>query len=190
MAYESEGRYLNRILFEESSFFDSKKILLNIPMRELIYEKNRYVRKTHCIDSLQTVKIGDIEKTLWLPKSVVLMRNGKTKFKPVLLEDDSDERVITFSKGIRLSNKDMEVVLPYCNVDLFEPYVGRRMSMDDPGFAGYRDEVRMRFEATSYYGTPHIKLPMDYFYDEKHTWPTERLYECIIKTFSKRLGMK
>lgn len=47
---------------------------------------------------------------------------------------------IIFSKGIKLTDEQMKGLLPYCNALDFEPFRNREMSMDDPGYRGYRDE--------------------------------------------------
>ena len=57
------------------------------------------------------------------------------------------------------------------------------MNMDDPGYIGYRDETSMTFEAITDQYIPEISLPMDYYYDEDHIWPQEKLYRQIINTF-------
>ena len=35
---------------------------------------------------------------------------------------------------------------------------------------------------------PFIHLPMDYYYDEEHIWPSERLYRYINRKFCERLS--
>lgn len=55
------------------------------------------------------------------------------------------------------------------------------MAMDDPGYRGYRDEITMWFREITDSYIPKIELPMKYVYDEKHTWPSERLYPFIMK---------
>ena len=57
------------------------------------------------------------------------------------------------------------------------------MSMKDDGYIGYRDEVQMPFRAISNSHIPLIELPMDYYYDEQHIWPSEKLYRYLLTTF-------
>lgn len=77
----------------------------------------------------------------------------------------------------------MKELLPLCNALDYEPFRGKTMSMDDPGFIGYRDEISMSFAAITDSYIPIIELLMDYLYDEVHTWPQEKLYSHIVKTF-------
>lgn len=57
------------------------------------------------------------------------------------------------------------------------------MSMDDEGFIGYRDEIKVSFCGVTASYIPYIELPMNYYYDEKHIWPSEKLYCYIYQTF-------
>lgn len=53
------------------------------------------------------------------------------------------------------------------------------MKPDEEGCIGYRDEINMEFCGISNSLLPIIKLPMDYYYDEKHIWPSEKLYRYV-----------
>ena len=55
--------------------------------------------------------------------------------------------------------------------------------MSDEGYIGYRDEAQMYFKAITDSYIPMIELPMNYYYDEQHIWPNEKLYRYLIKTF-------
>ena len=78
---------------------------------------------------------------------------------------------------------DIESLLPYCNALLFEPYRNKKMSMEDAGYVGYRDEVSVRFRGITDSYLPELELPMDFYYDAEHIWPNEKLYRYLIKTF-------
>lgn len=49
----------------------------------------------------------------------------------------------------KLTDEEYMNLLHYCNALEFEPYRGREMSMKDPGYLGYRDEITMRFSGTA-----------------------------------------
>ena len=57
------------------------------------------------------------------------------------------------------------------------------MSMDDAGYIGYRDEVSVRFRGITDSYIPELELPMNYYYDEEHIWPSEKLYGYLVRTF-------
>ena len=57
------------------------------------------------------------------------------------------------------------------------------MSMGDEGYIGYRDEINTYFTGITNSYIPKLDLPMDYFYDEEHIWPSEKLYRYLVKTF-------
>lgn len=80
----------------------------------------------------------------------------------------------------------MKILLPYCNALDFEPYRDRKMQMGEEGYIGYRDEVRLHFRAITDSYIPMLELPMEYYYDEEHIWPSEKLYRYLVKTFSEK----
>ena len=55
--------------------------------------------------------------------------------------------------------------------------------MNDEGYIGYRDEINTYFTGITNSYIPKLDLPMDYFYDEEHIWPSEKLYRYLVKTF-------
>lgn len=57
------------------------------------------------------------------------------------------------------------------------------MSMQDEGYIGYRDEVSMHFVGVTDSHIPMLKLPMDYYYDEGHMWPSEKLYRYLVQNY-------
>ena len=111
------------------------------------------------------------------------IRNGKTGFVPQVIKDESYKPEIVFFYAIKLTNEQMEKLLPYCNALDFEPYRNREMKMGEEGYIGYRDVVRLYFKAITDSYLPMLELPMEYYYDEKHIWPSEKLYRYLVKTF-------
>ena len=85
----------------------------------------------------------------------------------------------------------MGEILPLCNANDYEPFRNRQMKMGEEGYCGYRDEIHVEFRGITNSPIPLIELPMDYFYDEYHIGPSEKLYRHIIKNvFEKEKSMK
>lgn len=160
---------------------DEKIIFLDIPNQEL---------------SVQIIRTGqDLSNRVFAmeagwrlgrhqqepPKLMVNIRNGKNGMQKVRARAEDISSKVIFSKGVKLSDEEMRELLPYCNALDFEPFRDREMSMDDPGYRGYRDEITMWFRGITDSYIPKIELPMEYVYDEKHTWPSERLYQFIME---------
>lgn len=143
--------------------------------------------------------IQGIETKIWFGKEHTydvsyparIIRNSQTGFKNKLLKCNFCEENVVFSKGIKLIENQIKKILPYCNALDFEPYRNREMSMSDEGYVGYRDEVSMRFRAITDDYIPMIELPMSYYYDKEHIWPSEKLYKYLITNFfSNNKAMK
>ena len=112
--------------------------------------------------------------------------NERTGFEPRTIRDEQFEEKIAFSYAIKLTDGQMKTLLPYCNALDFEPYRDRKMQMGEEGYIGYRDEVRLHFRAITDSYIPILELPMDYYYDEEHIWPSEKLYRYLVKTFLEK----
>ena len=158
-------------------------LLLNIPEKELSYQEFDRKRRMPAMQGICTERVGDYEWTMDFAAPAVKMRNGKTGFKAVTLASDVYEQEVTFSYAIKITDEQMEELLPYCDACKFEPYRGRKMSMKDEGYIGYRDEVQLYFSAITNSHIPLLELPMDYYYDEEHIWPSEKLYRYLVKKY-------
>ena len=108
----------------------------------------------------------------------------------MLLVDDIDDKEVVFSHTHKFSECEIKELLPLCNALDFETYRDRKMSMDDEGYCGYRDEVSLYFKVVTDSYISKIERPMDYFYDEEHIWPSEKLYRYVIKTFMNNKKLK
>ncbi len=161
----------------------SSILLLNIPEKELSYQVFNWKRQMPAIEGIRTEKIGEYEWSDSIALPAVKMRNGKTNFKAEILADDVYEQEVVFSHAINITDEQMEELLPYCDAAEFEPYRDRKMSMNDEGFIGYRDEVHLYFRAITDSYIPLLELPMEYHYDEEHIWPSEKLYRYLVKNF-------
>ena len=112
-----------------------------------------------------------------------MIKNAKTEFKPQLIQSDVYEQEVIFLYGVKLSDEQMEELLPYCNALEFEPFRDKEMVMFGEGYLGYRDEVSLYFAGITDSYIPKMEWEMSYFYDEKHIWPSEKLYRYLVKTY-------
>lgn len=161
---------------------DEKIIFLDIPKRELSVQIIRTGKDlSNEIYSIEAGwRLGYPNENV---KQMLDMRVGKNGLQHIQIQANDTSKKVIFSKGIHLSEEEMNTLLPLCNALDFEPYREKKMSMDDPGYKGYRDEVTMWFRGITDSYIPKIELPMELLYDEKHTWPSERLYQYIWENF-------
>ena len=179
--------YFTKIQFTEylNSWSRGKtsRILLNLPAKELSLQVFRLKLNRAVIVGEKTEWVCGREIKFDIQKPAYFIRNEHTDFEPVMLPSEYVSEEVVFSHGIHIADEQMEELLPLCNALEYEPFRGKTMNMDDPGYIGYRDETSMTFEAITDQYIPEISLPMDYYYDEAHIWPQEKLYRHIIKTF-------
>ena len=182
-----EKIYFSKVEFREYIGHELYSILLlNLVEGTLayqVYEKNRKVRKAPAITGIGTEEFMGDTWDYEIRKPAVKMRNLKTGFKSVIIEDDEIDYDVIFSYTHDFSYNEKKDVLQYCNALEFEPYRGKKMSMKDEGFCGYRDEIHVYFTGVTDSYIPKIQLPMEYYYDEKHIWPSEKLYRYIVRKF-------
>ncbi len=178
--YFNKIEYTERIMGPMSRL---SRIIINIPEREFSYQVSKFIYKKGFTPSIHIEKFGDYTDidTNYYP--IKLVKGGKDGFAGRIFIEDLREEDVVFSYAEKLNEKQMKELLPYCNALNFEPYRGRQMSMDDKGFIGYRDEVRLSFRATTDSYIPMIELPMNLLYDEAHTWPSEKLYRYIMEKY-------
>lgn len=179
--------YFSKIQFTEYSRYWShapiSRIILNLPARELSLQVFRKKQNRPVVVGEKTEIICGREIRLDINKPAYFIRNEQTDFRPVLLPSEYISEEVILSHGIHVSDEQMKELVPLCNALEYEPFRGKTMNMDDPGYIGYRDEMSMSFEAITDSYIPKIILPMDYYYDEAHIWPQEKLYRHIVKTF-------
>ena len=184
-----EHIYFSKIMFTEGYIYDKPRsvILLDLPQRELSYQVFSWKHNNPVIQGLKKDELmAKLSGKEWIESHsspAKIIKNDKTNFQATLVEDYCLGTLIEFNYGIRLSQSQYEALLPYCNALDFEPYRNKEMSMKDEGFAGYRDEITVSFAAVTDSYIPYLKLPMNYYYDEEHIWPSEKLYRYIYKTF-------
>lgn len=118
-----------------------------------------------------------------IKKTGIRMKNAKTGFEYIMLKDEGREDDVVFSHMHHFSETEKQELLSYCNALEFEPYRNREMSMSAEGYLGYRDEAEVSFVGITDSYIPMIKLPMYYYYDEGHIWPSEKLYRYILRKY-------
>lgn len=152
----------------------------------LSYQVFEWRRQMLAIEGIQTEERNDYIWSNDIAISARRISNERTEFEPRIIRDEPCEQKITFSYGIKRTDGQMKVLLPYCNALDFEPYRDRKMQMGEEGYIGYRDEVRLHFRAITDSYIPMLELPMEYYYDEEHIWPSEKLYRYLVKTFLEK----
>lgn len=186
MDKKQEPVYFSKIEYVEWVGYGIEKsiIFLDLENRELAYQVLKPKRmEMPAIQGIKTIGAGDYSYTYDASCPARVIKNGKTNFERKMIQADTDRCEVVFSDGMKLNEEQMKEILPYCNALDFEPYRGRKMSMSDEGYIGYRDEISTYFTAVTNSYIPKLELPMDYYYDEQHIWPSEKLYRFLIKTF-------
>ena len=182
----SDNIYFSKIEFREHIAHQLHSILLlNLAEGTLayqVYEPSR-IRKGPAITGIATEEFMGHTWDYELRKPAVKMKNSKTGFKPVMIEDVIEEYDVVFSYTHHFTKDELKALQSYCRVADFEMYRDREMLMEAPGFCGYRDEVNVYFTGVTDSYVPMMKLPMSYYYDEEHIWPSEKLYKYVIKNY-------
>lgn len=145
----ADAIYFSKIEYREVIGYGntSSIMLLNIPERELSYQVYNWKRRMPAIEGIQTEQCGNHTWTYSITAPAKRIRNEKTGFEPQMIKDEPYESEIAFSYAIKLTEEQMEHLLPYCNALDFEPYRDREMKMGEEGYIGYRDEVHLYFKA-------------------------------------------
>ena len=189
----SEPIYFSKIEFIETIGYGNPDsiILLNLPEQELSYQVFKWKYQSPAIQGIETEEWNGNLHSFDTRYPAKWIASQKTNFKPTLYKDDHYEQEVIFSYGIKLTKQQMEQLLPLCNALDFEPFRDREMHMGEEGYCGYRDEVRVQFRGITDSHIPLLELPMYYYYDSEHIWPSEKLYHHIIKNiFDKQKKMK
>ncbi len=180
--------YFSKIQFTEK--LRNRSILfVNVEEGEVSYQRYRRKPLPPSIKGTKSERFMGEDYHYDFNAPGVFMRNTKTDFNAVMLEEADDEYVV-FSYGIKLSEEEHKELLKYCNALEFEPYRNREMSMKDAGYCGYRDEISVSFVGVTDSYIPKLELPMEYYYDEEHEWPQERLYRYLVNKLSTHKKMK
>ena len=192
----NEPIYFSKIEFCESIGYGQRSsiILLNLVQQELSYQVfRRKYQRAATIEGVKTEEIfwsGELYSHRFHTPAV-FVANEHSDFSYKLVKLDEYEHELIFSYGIKLSCEQIAELLPLCNARDFEPFRNRKMEMGKEGYCGYRDEAQLIFRGITDSYIPMIELPMKYFYDEAHIWPSEKLYRHIItKIFDNEKHLK
>ena len=181
----TEPIYFSKVEYREWAIYNVRSVLLlNLEEGELSYQTYKWKREmpaVNGIDILSSPNGKTFDVSFGRPGRTI--RNAKTDFKEVLLPIDPYSSEVCFSYAVKLTKDQLDELRPYCNALEFEPYRDREMSMNDKGFIGYRDEIQLEFTGVTDSYMPKLVLPMRYYYDEEHIWPSERLYRYLVNTY-------
>ena len=185
--------YFTKIEFTEWLCPYTSHIVIDIPNEEMYVQRYKDTYKRFLPSSREEVEYyesnGEL-RTYRIGHTDVLMKSGKTGERRSRAEYPKSSEELVYSYGIKLQKKDILGLKPYTRAMDFEPYRDREMSMNDEGYIGYRDEVSLYFCATSDSYLPLIRLPMMYYYDEEHIWPSEKLYRYLYRKYLSKDGFK
>ena len=96
---------------------------------------------------------------------------------------DERQLVIGMAAGLVLDETEIQSLLPFLRTELFELYRDREDMYDE---VGYLDESWRMFTGISDSHIPMIRLRMNVIHDLAHRWPTELLYEQIVRVIRAR----
>lgn len=181
-----EPIYFSKIEYRERIGYGKVRsvLLLNLVEGELSYQVYKWKREMPVIRGTDHLLFKN-GKTIDIDINLLarIIKNDKTDFKQILLPTDVYSQEVCFSYAVKLTKDQMDKLRPYCNALEFEPFRNREMSMDDEGYIGYRDEVQLAFTGITDSYIPKIELPMNYYYDDEHIWPSEHLYRYLAYTY-------
>lgn len=145
-----------------------------------IVETKYYLYDAPAFDERGWYKVSGKDVEMNFSKNARRIKNSLTQNQWKLLGTYEFREEPIESIGIKLTDEQFKLILPYCNISDFEPYRNRTMDTKDPGYIGYRDGVSMEFIGVSNSGKPAINLPMDYYFRAEYEWPSERLYRVLV----------
>lgn len=179
--------YFSKVEFQEIVGYENphSSILLDVVQGELSYQVYEWKRQMPGITGTESYEYNGKLQQYKISHHAKTIQSGKNGFLRVLIPDENYEQKVVFSYGIQLTKIQMKQLLPYCNALEFEPYRYKKMSMNDEGYIGYRDEVNIRFIGVTDSYIPKMEWIMRYYYDERHIWPSEKLYRYLVLEYFK-----
>ena len=161
----NEPIYFSKIQFVEGFIYNEPRsvIFIDLLKRELSYQVFLWKRNMPTIQGEKKdeewERLTGKEEIYPFTAPAKMIRSGKNGFQTTLIPDESFVKNVEFSYGLHLDQRQYE------------------------GFIGYRYEIKVSFCGVTDSYIPYIELPMNYYYDEKHIWPSEKLYCYIYQTF-------
>ena len=189
----TEPVYFSKVEFRDRIGYGKTHsvILLDVVQKELSYQVFEWEKQMPAISGAESYEINGNQYEIEINIPAKTMKSGKNEFKQSVLSDEQYNQKVAFSYGIKLSDEQMQQLLPYCNAVEFEPYRNKEMSMSDKGYIGCRDEVSLHFVAITDSYIPKMEWDMRYYCDEEYIWPSERLYRyLVLKYFQDNKKLK
>lgn len=175
--------YFSKIEFRECAERRENLIYLDLGQRELSYQEFEVIWQMPAIQEGKSFNIGKEAYSIDSGRPGRVIRSGKTGFEPQLLPSRYRELRLLYSYGMKLSEEQIKVLLPYCNALEFEDYRNKTASEKDVGVTGYADTVGVYFRGVTDTHIPPIELSIEYYHDNEYMWPYEKLYLCLRKNF-------
>lgn len=182
----SEPIYFSKVEFKEKLIYSSyirSSMLLDLVKGELSYQRYQWEEQMPVIRGVISKDFFGKPCTEAINIPAKFIKSGKIDLKQKLVPDEEYIQKVVFSYGIKLSETQLQQLLPYCNALEFEPYRNRKMSMSDDGYIGYRDEINIYFTGITDSPIPEMEWNMLYYYDEAHIWPSEKLYRYLVMEY-------
>ena len=181
----SEPIYFSKVEFKERLIYSHirSSILLDLAQGELSYQRYQWEEQMPVISGVVSEEFFGKHHSEDINIPAKFIKSGKIDLNQKLVPDEKYIQKVVFSYGIKLSETQLQQLLPYCNALEFEPYRNRKMSMSDDGYIGYRDEINLYFTGITDSPIPKMEWNMLYYYDEAHIWPSEKLYRYLVMEY-------
>ncbi|QEK21659.1 hypothetical protein JHD53_01915 [Peptacetobacter hiranonis] len=182
----NEKIYFSKLQFTHTTYGrELDRLLLDLDSKELSFQTFEYVKN---MPSIIGYGYYDVFGELILSDFTnpgILVKSCKNNFNKQIISIEKEEKIVTFSYGIKLSDLEIKLVREYCNALEFEKYRGLDIYdyLDTDGYIGYRDEISLEFEGITNSYIPRIRLSMDIIFDNEHSWPTEKLYNYLMNVY-------
>lgn len=197
----AEPVYFTKFQFVTEDCSSRPLRILYVDLLERIIVQESYVRKQN-IPAAGEYKKGsynnyfgsthfDLENSCGKPYRVI--KSGKHN-RGIKANLETFEYDIAESNKTKLTDKDIEILLPFCNALEFFPYNGiYEVSLDSYLFNDInRKSYMQKFIGVTNSYVPKIEIQMNYARKENHSWPPDKLlFDCILKNFfcyEKRCG--
>lgn len=121
--------YFSKVEFLEfhSSSQPISILMLNLIQGELSYQVFDWKVELPAITGTAIDVINGISFESTIKKPAKVLKSSVTDFKSQIIADDKLSSKIIFSYGLKLSNNQLQELLPYCDALKFEPYRTRKI---------------------------------------------------------------
>lgn len=146
-----DDAYFSLVTFNESwnttdNSFVNREIQINLISKELSVSNTKYIMlNVPAIEGKRWYTINQKVIESKISKNGYKINNAMSNHRWQLLPTSEIKEEPLDSIGVKLSDEQVNKILPFCKVKDFEPYRERTMFMKDPGYIGYRDILSMEF---------------------------------------------